>query len=258
MELAKYEGDVYFGLVDPTNNKFLGYIGPLEADSFVPSREEGEVQEITSKRRDIYGQTIYSETEPGRSVLTIGFREQPSPLLALIFAANLDTINVAGSTVTAEVIEVTELETWIPLAHRNITLTPTPPVVESEPAGTTYVITDDYILNTRLGLIKFIAGGAVTKGSSVSLDYTYGALTGTKFDGETVPEREVRVFFDGKNRVTKKDFSMEYYSVKIAAPTDMFDLLSSELITTELSGTALTPTGKTAPYQVIKQEPEAA
>ena len=245
MELAKFEGDVYLGRVDPTTGAFLGYIGPLECDAFEPGREKGDTLEIKSKRRDIYGQTIHSETEPGTTTLRMVFKEQPSEIMAIAFASNLAALTVTGASATGEAVKATKLDTWLPLLHKNVSS-----VVVTK--GTALTAGTDYELNARLGMIKYLTGGAVAVDDIPTVDYTYASLDADKFDGETVPEAEFRVFFDGKNRVTKKDFSVEYYSVKIPAPTDIFDLLSSDLVTLEVSGNCITPAGKTAPYQVIK------
>lgn len=246
MELAKFEGDVYLGRIDPATGAFLGYVGPLECDAFEPGREDGNTLEIKSKRRDIYGQAIFSETEPGSTNLRMVFKEQPSEILAIAFAANPAALAVTGAAVTDEAMTVTKLDTWLPLLHKNVS------AVVVNDATPAVIANTNYEVNPRLGMIKFLSTGTVAVDDAVTVDYTYGSLSGEKFDGETVAEASFRVYFDGKNRVSKKDFSMEYYEVKIPAPTSIFDLLSSDLVTLELTGNAITPSGKTAPYQVVK------
>lgn len=245
MELAKFEGDVYLGRIDPTTGAFLGYVGPLECDAFEPGREDGNTLDIKSKRREIYGQTIYSETEPGSTNLRMVFKEQPSEILAIAFAANPAALTVTGATVTAEAVKATKLDTWLPFVHKNVS-----DVIVTK--GTALVLGTDYELNTRLGMIRYLSSGSVVVDDIPTVDYSYGSMSGEKFDGETVAEGSFRIYFDGRNRVSKKDFSMEYYEVKIPAPTSIFDLLSSDLVTLELTGNAITPSGKPAPYQVVK------
>jgi hypothetical protein len=250
MELAKYEGDVYLARLDPETGENLGYFGPLECDAFEPGREEGEVVEVKSKRRDMYGQTIHSETEQGTATLRLVFKEQPSEILAIAFAANPEAYTVSASSAQTDISQtVPALDVWIPFpgGAKNLTA-----VSVKDDADATITQPDNYEVNTRLGLIKFLSGGSVAAEDEVKLTFTPGAVSGTKFDGETVAEGNFAVFFDGKNRVSKKDFSVEYYSVKIAAPTDIFDLLSSELVTLEVTGRAVTPSGKNHPYRVVK------
>lgn len=253
MELAKYEGDVYLARLDPETGENLGYFGPLEADAFEPGREEGEVIEVKSKRRDMYGQTIHSETEQGTATLRIVFKEQPSEILAIAFAANPEVYTVASAAAVVDsVVTVPALDVWIPFPGNKKNLT----AVSAKDDADATIPPAKYEVNARLGLIKYLSdpvgGSPVAVDDEVKLTFTPGAEGGIKFDGETVAEGTFAVFFDGKNRVSKKDFSAEYYAVKIPAPTDIFDLLSSELVTLEVTGRATTPAGKNHPYRMIK------
>ena len=261
MDLQKYEGDVYLGRIK--NGVPRGLIGPIECDSFLSKREDGEEVTLKSKRRDIYNQTIYSETTPGNALLSMSFKDVPSNLFGLAFASEPEDLEYIAGTVTDEAVAVASAGTLYLLAKRNVKTTPAV-VVTNVGGSTTYDLDDDYTIDARIGGIRIVAGGAIAtalataQGSdpdatiSLEVSYSYNAFEGESFDGETVTEAEFAVFFDGKNRLSQKDISVEYYSVKLKAPADGMDLLSSELITVVLEGIASTPTGKTSPSKILR------
>lgn len=253
MELSKYEGDVYIGEFNPATGAFSGYTGPYECEVFEPSREAGETVELKSKRRDMYGQTIYSETAAGTAKLTIGFREQPSTILELMFGANVSLITVVAGAVTDELIPSASVGKSYMLSKRNIKASPAPVVESVGGSPVTYVSGTDYAIDLRSGRITFPVGSDIVEGDDLNVSFSYDALSAQGFDGETVPQRHLRVYFDGKNRISQKDFQGEWYDVLVNAPEDIMDLLSSELITATIEGTALTPTGQTKPYRIIKE-----
>jgi hypothetical protein len=249
MELAKYEGDVYIGRIDPTTRNFLGYFGPYETDSFEPSRDGGDTTEVKSKRRGIYDQVIYSETTGATPKLDVNIKEIPSEVLALMFAANIQDGTVTSGTVTNEVVIAPEPGGLIRLAHTNVSAV----VVKDSAGTTTYVVADDYtVVDATLGALTIVESGDIEAGDTLKVSYSYAAVSADVFDGETVSSTECQVLFYGKNRISGKDFIIEYWDVKFDAPTDMIDFLSSDLATVPLTGTALTPDGKPAPYRVTK------
>lgn len=261
MELQKYEGDVYLArIIDGVNQ---GMIGPLECESFQPKREDGDKIELKSKRRDIYDQTIFSETAAGSALLAMSFKDIRSNLFGLAFAAEPTSLTYAAAAITDEVVSVAKAGTLYSLSKRNVKTSPLA-VVKDNTGVTTYVAGTDYTLDVRLGMIAIVAGGAidtalitlqaVTPGAAlpIKVSYSYNAFAGESYNGEAVTEAKFAVFFDGKNRISKKDISVEYYEVNIKAPADGMDLLSSELITVELEGTAVTPAGKASPSKILR------
>jgi hypothetical protein len=97
------------------------------------------------------------------------------------------TTGESGFTVpiTDEAIDGGAEEVWYPLAHGRIT--PGSVTVTSDPAGTTYVQGDDYIINFADGKIKFLAAGDVGA-NDVLVDYTYSAMR----NGEMAPIERVK------------------------------------------------------------------
>lgn len=248
-KFQEFSGTVYLGLIDPTTGNFLGYLPPLECSSFKPSRAEPSVIEVKSAQRAKKGQVVYSKSTQGAAALEMVFSEMDSTLFGLAFAASPTTLSVSSSTLTNEAITLHALDTWYAASKRTLTSV----VLKDATATTTYVLGTDYEVDARLGLIRALTGGDIAAGDVVKLSATYAAFTGEKFDGELVPQRIFRILFDGQNEVTKKDILIEYHEVPIQAPQEIFDFLSEELLSLTLTGTPITPAGKTSPYTIIRQ-----
>lgn len=248
-KFQEFSGTVYLGLIDPSNGNFLGYLPPLECSSFLPSRGEPTVVEVKSLKRAQRGQVVYSKSTQGTPGLQMVFKEMDSILFGLAFAASPATLSISASTFTAQSVTLHALDTWYALPQRNVSSV----VATNVAADVTYDVDDDYEIDARLGLIRGKTGGAITAGGVVKVSASYAAFTGEKFDGELVPQRSFRILFDGRNETSLKDILIEYHEVPIQAPQEIFDFLSEELLSLTLTGTPITPTGKTSPYTIIRQ-----
>ncbi len=248
-KFQEFSGTVYLGLIDPSNGNFLGYLPPLECSSFVPSRGEPSVVEVKSLKRAQRGQVVYSKSTQGTPGLQMVFKEMDSVLFGLAFAASPEALTISSASLTDEAIVLHAVDAWYAASKRNLSSI----VLKNNAGDTTYVLNTDYEVDARLGLIKAKTGGAITAGSSVKLSATFAAFTGEKFDGELVPQRSFRILFDGRNETSLKDILIEYHEVPIQAPQEIFDFLSEELLSLTLTGTPITPAGKTSPYTIIRQ-----
>lgn len=249
--VQQLSGTVYLGLINPSNGNFLGYLPPMECSAFTPGRAEATVVEVKSAKRAQKGQVIFSQSTQGAPSLEMTFPELDSVLMGMAFAASPETLTVSSGTITNELVTLHALDTWYAISKRTLSS-----IVVTENTDTTpdtYVLDEDYEVNARLGLIRGLSGGDLTAGQIVRVSATNAAFAGEKYEGELVPQRSFRILFDGRNDVTLKDIIIEYHEVPISAPLEIFDLLSTELITLTLTGAPITPTGKTAPYTVIRQ-----
>mgnify|MGYP000952133558 CR=1 FL=1 len=248
-KFQEFSGTVYLGLIDASNGNFLGYLPPLECSSFVPSRSEPTVLEVKSAKRAMKGQVVYSKSTPGAPSLEMAFSEMDSTLFGLAFAASPAALTVSSGSFTDEVVTLHALDTWYAASKRNLSSV----VVKNNAGDVTHVLGTDYEVDTRLGLVRALTGGAITAGLAVKVSASYAAFSGEKFDGELVSQRSFRILFDGRNEVSGKDILVEYHEVPIQAPQEIFDFLSVELLSLTLTGTPITPTGKTSPYTIIRQ-----
>jgi len=251
--LLKFEGSVSVGPI--VDGEFLGYYkdaagNPLtiECNLFEISRADGDVQELKSKQRGRYDQTIYSETAAGTSSLKLEFLEAPADIFALMFAGTNQALSQSAGAVTDQEVTVTAKEKWLPLPHRFLN-DAVAAVIKNEGKTVTYVVTTDYVIDYRLGLIKIATGSAIVVGDVINCAYTTLAKTGITTRGETNLSGSYGILLDGKNRFTTKDTIVEVYEAQLKS-TEAVDLLSSELIKATLEGVMITPTGKNEPYTV--------
>ena len=82
------------------------------------------------------------------------------------------TLAQTGSTVTAEEIASVLQGRYYALANRQVSL-----VTMTGTGGTpTYVENDDYKVDAVTGRIYIVEGGAITDGTDIEVDYTYGTI----------------------------------------------------------------------------------
>lgn len=251
--LLKFEGSVSVGPI--VDGEFLGYYkdaagNPLtiECNVFEITRADGETQELKSKQRGRYDQTIYSESTPGTPSLKLEFLEAPADIFALMFAGTNQALSQSAGAVTDQEVTVTAKEKWLQLPHRFIN-SGVAAVIKNQAEAVTYVVTTDYVIDYRLGLILIKTASAIVVGDVINCAYTTLAKTGLTTRGETNLSGSYGILMDGQNRYTAKDTIVEVYEAQLKS-TEAVDLLSSELIKATLEGPMITPTGKTEPYTV--------
>jgi hypothetical protein len=258
-EFSVYEGNVSFGLIDQTTGNFLGYSQPVECNIFKPSRKQGSVTTIRSKQRGgRYNGTINQTYGAPTYSLEMDFVELPPSVLSILFASSAVPVNITAGTFTAVSIPLGALDASYNIGHRNIKTATSPPLVKDSTGVTTYVLNTDYTIDGRIGFITPLSTGSIVANSTITVSGAFDILTGTQYDGETNPIVFCQVFFDGKNLITKTDFSMEYYKVQIPAPDNMLDLLAEVPSSAVLIGTPFTPASKNAPYRVTTNIPTTA
>lgn len=222
---------------------------PVEANAAVFSYTPGDEKKITSKRRDRYEQTIYSELLPGESALSLTLLELPGAILARIFYGDEANTSVTSGSITAAPFTMTALGTWYSLGHRYFDTT-IPVVVKDSLDVTTYVEGTDYVLDRRNGRIKIpLTGSAIDAADVIHVTGTYLAYQVLTIRGGVQPQETYYITADMLNRPDKQDLSIEIYEAKLGNDGDV-DLFSSDPLTATMTGTLITPSDKTEPYIV--------
>lgn len=262
-DIKQYEGDfrmwkkaangdltpVLPSTTDPHGNT------PVEANAAVFSYTAGDEKKITSKRRDRYEQTIYSDQLPGESSLSLTLLELPGAVLARIFYGEEAETTKTGTAVTDESVTVTAKGVELPLANRY--LASTPAVVITDATGaTTYVADTDYTVNARTGAIVILPGSAIAVDDVLKVSYTYEDYTLLTIRGGVQPLETYYITGDLLNRPDKQDASIEIYEAKLGNDGDV-DLFSSDPLTATMKGTLVTPDDKNEPY-IVKAYTKAA
>ena len=256
-KVLQFEGDIRMWPLNPSTGVRTPLIAdpedifgniPIEASAQVFNYEAGDETNITSKRRERYNQTIYSEQQPGQSGMEITFAAIPPALLASVFYGEAADVSVAGAAVTAIPATFTASELSQQLPHTYIAATPAP-VVTNVAGDVTYVAGEDYVIDRRLGRIRRIAGGDIGATDEVRLAYTYTSFTLVRIRGGVKPQSTFYIEGDYKNRPDGSDMRMYVYQANLANSGE-FDLFSTTPIEVTLAGSLVTPEDKTEPYLV--------
>ena len=221
---------------------------PIEASASIFGYEAGELIEVKSKRRDRYNQVIHSEQQPGTSSLSLTLVAVPPAIAARIFYGEAAAVSVTGAAIADESVTFSADELSQPLAHDRIATSPAPSVTNTA-EDTTYVAGTDYVIDTRLGRIRRLAGGAITATQEVYVNYTYTSYTLTSIRGGVQPQQNFYILGDMKNRPDAKDMRLEIFQANLSTDGEV-DLFSAEPLNITLTGPLITPEDKTEPYVV--------
>lgn len=256
-QVLKFEGDIRAFLIDPATgahtpvipdgNDIFGNI-PLEASAQVFAYEAGDEVKVVSKRRDRYNQTIYSETEPGTTSMTLTLVAVPPALLARVFYGTSAEVSITGAAVVDEAVTFSADAPAQALAQRYLAETPAP-VVTDDTNVTTYVENVDYAIDLRHGRIRRLPTGSIGADDTVHVSYTYASITLTEFRGGVQPQQPLYITGDYKNRPDGADMYLEVFRWNATTDGEV-DFFSSEPITVTLTGDLITPENRTEPYRV--------
>lgn len=153
-----------------------------------------------------------------------------------------------GAAVTSEAHTVRAEGELIPFEH--VPDKTVPVVVKS--GATTFVLNTDYIL-TQAGII-ILEGSAITPGTNITVDYTYG--DNWVVEAQTVAQKTFMVVLNGVNvgEDGEKPVVLKAWRVKFA-PTDSFALISGEeFASLALNGEILRDESKATGSKFFKAE----
>lgn len=257
-----YEGDVSLQRVDPATRLPFGPEVILNCDAFAPGSEEAESQQLISKKRGTYGQALAEVTTPGSATLALTFNELDTFMLAVAFRGTGSDVVQTAANFTAEPQAVTALDTWLQITEEVSTvdvpryqLLADPAVIvtdDTDPTPVALEMGTDYEIDRRWGRIKFLSTGSVDVDDVVLITASYAAFTATKIVGNVAPNALFRVTLNGRDRITGRDILLNVWEANLAPSTDP-DMLSSEFIAVELTGSMLVPPGREGPYEVLAQ-----
>lgn len=256
-----YEGDVSLQRVDPVTRIPFGPEVILNCDAFAPGAEEAEAQQLLSKKRGTYGQVLAEVTTPGAATLSATFNELDPFLLSVAFRGTGSVITQTTGNFTAEPLVVTALGVWHDITQdvssvdvRRYQLLADPAPVVTDNADPVNPLTEgvDFELDRRWGRIRFLTGGSVSVDDTVLITASYAAYSAEKIVGNIAPNALFRVVLNGRDRITGRDILLTAWEANLTPSSDP-DMLSSEFISVELSGSLIVPPGREGPYEVIVQ-----
>lgn len=241
-------GDLYIDLL--VGNVYQGRVGPFESDKF-EIKPNVELKEKVSKGRETYGQIVETVPVPKPAQLTVSLSEVNKTSLAIALFGTTEVINQAAGTLTAHALADVVRDVWIPLPFANLTGAP---VLTSNPAGTTYVLGQDYLVNSVMGWVKVLSTGAIAAGADLLFTSAYAEITGTKIRGQTNTQVRARMILDGKNFVDGSPCIVTVHEAVIASDA-AFDFLGDDFNTVTLPGRMKTPAGFNEPFTIDLRDP---
>lgn len=132
--------------------------------------------------------------------------------LALFFMGDNSTLSQTTADITDEVIASVMADRWYPTLYRAISA-----VVVTGPSATpVYDVTDDYLVDAVEGRIYIVPGGAITPGTNIEVDYTYGTIALDTVRGLTSSSVKCYVRFVGDPGAGPTD-TVEIWRMSVAA-----------------------------------------
>ena len=230
-------GDIFMAEVD-ANGKFGALNGPMNVPSL--SITPTSVNRISrpSYQKDNYGQALDAVNLPSDSAsVTIQFDSMPASMLAETLGGTAELADAEADSVTGEALTLTE-GAWAALPHSSLAAGS---VVVTKDATD---VTADCDINLSAGLIKARTAAAA---GDVSVDYDTEAVTGHRVMGDTEISKPRYILVDGINLATGKRTRVEIFRAVLSAD-QATELMGSEFITGQLSGSLVVPPGKGAAY----------
>lgn len=234
-------GDLYIQRY--SGGTLLGNEGPFECRQFEITPNV-ELREMVSKGKTTYGQVVETAAIPQPFDLNVQLGEVNKAALALALFGTIDVLTQASGTVSNEAI-TGQHDEWVALSKARVSS-----VVVTNVAGTTtYVNGTDYIVNAEMGWIKVLATGAIADATTIHVDFSHAAITGSKISGGTQAQIRARFILDGKNFADDAPHKVTVYEAVIAADS-AFDFLADDFNAINLPGRMKTPTGFTEPFLI--------
>jgi len=241
-------GDVRLGFFNDAG-AFLGYQqDPINVSEFTLTPGEGEQRDRVSRMRETFGQALDSVTLPAPWTMTMTTDSIVREVLKGMFLGQDVDIAVSSGSVTEEEV-VARTGKWVPLANVNLD-EGTPPTVTGPGGSPSHAASTDYVIDYRNGMIRAIEGGAITDGDTIEVGYSYGARDGFRVNGAKSESITTALLMDGKSlRQADSGKVIRLIIEQVALrPAGGTDLKSDEWLAPQLTGTLITPTGKSQPF----------
>lgn len=181
-----YRGDVLARVI--VNGVPNPVITELKAVTF----ETAIVSELAKRKghgRQDAGLTTGSFSKITDSTVKFTIGEQSGDVMEFLMLATKTALNIAGGTVAAETFTVV-LDRWVALDFDNISS----PVIAGSAVDVDFIIDPE---GGEEGMIMCLSTGNLVEGATPSLAYTYGTITGDRYEAGTVPQVDLLIKFKG-------------------------------------------------------------
>ncbi len=240
-------GDMMLGPLAGAGEKPTYFMEPLNATKL--TLNPGKVDQIAriGRGRTTNGTAKNVLTKVGEAAtFTVENDEFNARILAIQLRGAVEKMTVAGGGANDEAVAVKQDE-WVPLAGAH--LADGAVTVTSQDGATTYQENTHYLINRRMGLIKFpgAAQGGPADGATVLVDYTKTAHAFTRVTGSTTLPSRYAVKYDGINQASGKNCLL-YIPQGVIAPEGNLELITEAFVSGNLIITPELVAGETAAY----------
>ncbi|MDP2202404.1 MAG: hypothetical protein Q8K07_10330 [Methylicorpusculum sp.] len=209
-------------------------------------KPNSELKEATSKDKDEYGQIVASVAINKPADLTVVIKEITGRALGMALQGSVSVLAQGSGSATDQLVTAKKGR-FVELGKRNVATAGF--VVTNSAASVTYVLNTDYRVNYAMGFLEILQAGAITEGQELKVDYAWGAVSGEKVLGATVPQVKGKLVLDGKNLIDGKPMTVTIWEATLTADGPV-DFMSDDLIELSMKGRMTTPTGKTSPVEI--------
>lgn len=233
------------------NGAFAGFLDIKNTVRLEITAQGGTEVNQTGYTHEGYGNVRSGFIVPGTPRLNLSMDDQGDKDVIEQHLLGLQSVlTQAGGAFTDESV-VARLDRWVPigtlrnLASAGLTVT-------TDPAGTTYDVDDDYIINPITGMIKALSGGAISDEEDLLVSGTSKAITGTRIVGGSRKFLRARVFFDGINLFNGRRVQISVPQVDLT-PTNGMDFMQRGVGQSDFTGSPTALPGQ-APFTVDDAE----
>lgn len=240
-------GTVYMAPVDASGNRTGNYI--QVGDAYPLSVQVATKQtEVKSRMVERAGQIIASKVEIDKISGKLTLREWNAANLAWAVSGSATLLSVVGGTVTDEVFVAPTAGEYKPLAKRGLTAVS----VKHTSGSPTYVAGTDYTLDSKLGLLTILAGGAIIAAQSLKVSYTYAARANYQVNVGSSVQIRVAIFAHLYDEYRGVDYELEIDSAVMSASKEInfISEAGSEGEALEFDMTLETLSGQSSPMRI--------
>lgn len=229
---ATFRFDLYDDDGNPTGLQFAG-----DVSSFTSAATAERVERKAHTRGDDGSppyDSVIGSLESERSLeFTLTFGSHTDQMLGAYFFGMAKALNQSAGAVSPVSITAGALDTWQAIGDHHFLESAT----AEASGGSALTLDTDFQISPRLGMIKFLSGGAVSPGDVISVTPTLAALSGAS-EIEIMGRKTLtgRMVIDMYNRVSgqARDILMDLRKVSLT-PSGNSDFMTSEFLDTEFT-----------------------
>jgi hypothetical protein len=233
-----FSGNVRIAIVNALGVMQGGYLGPVNCTKLELVTPAPETIDQISRQNGTAGQLVSRAQIPKTTTLQLAFDDTADQrIMAYALNGVVQAYSQSSGSVTHEAVSAKALGDWVPLASIHVSS-----VVVTDAATdlVTYVAGTDYVVDANPGLIRPLAGGAITANEALHVSYSKAAVAGNDVQGSVSTGTLLRVHGHLQNLV---DGGENYFICPIfqALSSGNNDLFGKNMLVAAIAGAMFLP-----------------